>query len=61
MNLSAGVYELKFTNVGSQQAEVRWLLKIESLDWEKVFDNGVSQSSALSLMMFEAPAAPGRP
>ena len=57
MNLSAGVYELKLTNVGSQQAEVRSLLKIQSLDWEKVFYNGVSQSSALSLMMFEAPAA----
>ena len=57
MTLSAGVYELKFTNVGSQQADMRWLLKIESLDWEKIFNNGVSQSSALSLMMFAPPEA----
>ncbi len=60
MSLSAGVYELKFTNVGSQPADVHWLLKIESLDWEKIFDNGVSQSSALSLMMFSpAPVMAG--
>ncbi len=52
MTLTAGVYELRLTNVGSQQAEVQWLLKIESLDWEKIIDNGVSQSSALSLMTF---------
>ena len=58
MNLSAGVYELRFTNVGSQQASVRWLLKIQSLDWEKIIDNGVSQSSALSLMTF-APTVAG--
>ena len=52
MMLSAGVYELRFTNVGSQQADVDWLLKIESLDWEKIINNGISQSSALSLMTF---------
>ena len=60
MTLSAGVYELRLTNVGSQQAEVQWLLKIASLDWEKIIDNGVSQSSALSLMTFApTPAGPG--
>ena len=59
-NLSAGVYELRFTNVGSQQAQVRWLLTIQTLDWEKIIDNGVSQSSALSLMTFApTPASPG--
>ena len=58
MTLSAGVYELKLTNVGSQQAEVHWLLKIASQDWEKIIDNGVSQSGALSLMTF-APTVAG--
>jgi methionine-rich copper-binding protein CopC len=57
MTLAAGVYELRLTNVGSQQAEVHWLMKIASLDWEKIVDNGVSQSSALSLMTFSGPAA----
>jgi hypothetical protein len=61
MTLPAGVYELKFTNVGSHQADIRWLLKIEILDWEKVFYNGVSQSSALSLMMFAPPVASAGP
>ena len=55
MSLSAGVYELRFTNVGTQRADVQWLLKIESLDWEKIFNNGISQSSALSLMTFAPP------
>jgi Bacterial pre-peptidase C-terminal domain len=55
MTLSAGVYELRLTNVGSQPADVRWLLKIETLDWEKIMNNGVSQSSALSLMTFMPP------
>ena len=45
------------TNVGSSQATVHWLLKIESLDWEKIIDNGVSQSSALSLMTFSSALA----
>ena len=52
MNLSAGVYELRMINVGSGVATVQWLLTIESLDWEKIIDNGVSQASALSLMTF---------
>jgi hypothetical protein len=55
MTLSAGVYELRLTNVGSQPADVSWLLKIETLDWEKIINNGVSQSSALSLMTFLPP------
>ena len=57
MTLSAGVYELRLTNVGSQQAEVHWVMKIASLDWEKIIDNGVSQSSALSLMTFSPTVA----
>jgi hypothetical protein len=47
--LNSGVYGLRFINVGSQPAQVDWLLKISSLDWEKILDNGVSQVSALSL------------
>jgi hypothetical protein len=52
MTLPSGVYELKMVNVGPDPALVHWLLKIESLDWEKILDNGVSASSALSLMTF---------
>ena len=59
MYLNDGVYQLRFINAGSQPAEVRWNLKIASLDWEKILDNGVSQVSALSLMLFSpAPADP---
>ncbi len=49
MNLSAGVYQLRFTNVGSQPVELHWSLKSASLDWEKILNNGVGQISALSL------------
>ena len=57
MTLPSGVYELRLTNVGSQQAKIHWLMKIASLDWEKIVDNGVSQASALSLMTFTGVAA----
>jgi hypothetical protein len=49
MNLSAGVYGLRLINVGSGPFQVDWLLKIASLDWDKIIDNGVGQVSALSL------------
>jgi hypothetical protein len=52
MQLGVGVYELKMVNVGFQPARVHWLLTTESLDWEKIIDNGASPSSALSLMTF---------
>ncbi len=52
MFLSDGVYELRVINVGSNLAAGHWLLTIESLDWEKIIGNGVSQASALSLMTF---------
>jgi len=59
MYLNDGVYGLRFINAGSQPAVVQWDLKIASLDWEKIVDNGVSQESALSLMLFSpAPADP---
>ena len=58
--LNAGVYSLRFQNVGSQPLQVNWLLKIASLDWEKILDNGVGQTSVLSLSLFsQAPADSG--
>jgi hypothetical protein len=50
--LDSGVYGLRFLNAASQPAVVHWTLKAEQLDWEKIIDNGVSQQSALSLMLF---------
>jgi hypothetical protein len=55
MYLNAGIYRLRFINVGSQPVVVAWTLKSERLDWEKIVDNGVSQQSALSLMLFSPP------
>ena len=46
--LQTGVYSLRFENVGSQPLEVSWLLKIASLDWEKILDNGVAQARRLA-------------
>ena len=52
MYLDSGVYGLRFLNAASQPVVVHWTLKAEQLDWEKIIDNGVSQQSALSLMLF---------
>jgi hypothetical protein len=58
--LTDGVYSLRFQNVGSKPLQVSWLLKIASLDWEKILDNGVGQTSVLSLTLFtQAPADSG--
>ena len=46
------MYELRFTNLGSQTLSFSWVLKFGLLDWEKIVDNGVGQASALSLMAF---------
>ncbi len=60
IQLNAGVYSLRLHNVGSEPMQVSWLLKIASLDWEKILDNGVAQSSVLSLMLFsQAPSDSG--
>jgi hypothetical protein len=60
MYLGNGVYSLRFINTGSAPLVVHWTLKIQSLDWEKIVDNGVSQQSALSLMSFApTPSDPG--
>jgi hypothetical protein len=50
--LGDGVYELRFTNLGSQTVSFSWVLKFGLVDWEKIVDNGVGQASALSLMAF---------
>jgi hypothetical protein len=63
---AAGVYSLHFTSVGSQQAQVQWVLKPLGLDYEKLLDNGVGQAFALGLELSSAPAygpvaTPGSP
>ena len=55
MQLNDGVYTFRFVNVGPQSAALHWQFKIEILDWEKVLNNGVSQTSALSVSLFAAP------
>lgn len=52
LRLDDGTYSLRFINAGSQTALFNWLFTIEALDWEKVLNNGVSQTSALSLSLF---------
>jgi hypothetical protein len=54
--LNDGTYYLRFQNTGSQPLAVSWVLKIGSLDWEKILDNGVAQSSALTLSLFSQPS-----
>jgi Bacterial pre-peptidase C-terminal domain len=56
MQLNDGVYTVRFVNVNQQQSTtLTWQFKIEALDWEKVLNNGVSQTSALSVSLFAAP------
>ena len=52
LRLDDGTYSLRFIDAGSQTATFDWLFTIEALDWEKVLNNGVSQTSALSLSLF---------
>jgi hypothetical protein len=52
MNLNDGVYTLRFVNEGSQPVTINWVLKIARLDWEKIVNNGVSQTFALALDLF---------
>ena len=54
MNLNDGVYSLRFVNLGSQPVTINWQLRIAGLDWEKIIDNGVGQSPALSLSLLSA-------
>ena len=56
MQLNDGVYTIRFVNESSQPVTIDWLLKIANLDWEKIVDNGVGQTSALSLGLFSSPS-----
>lgn len=49
MKLGDGVYQIRFTALGTQPAQFEWRLKIASADWEKIIGNGVGQGSALAL------------
>lgn len=49
MNLNDGVQTLRFVNEGSGSVTIDWLLTIAKLDWEKIIDNGVGQTFALTL------------
>ena len=55
MQLNDGLYTLQFVNVGPQSTTLNWRFKIQALDWEKILNNGLSQTSALSLSLFSAP------
>ncbi len=57
MNLNDGVQTLRFVNESSQSVTIDWLLKIANLDWEKIIDNGVGQTFALTLGL--TPSAAG--
>jgi Bacterial pre-peptidase C-terminal domain len=57
MNLDDGVYTIRFVNESSQPVAIDWVLKIARLDWEKILNNGVSQTSALSLSLVSSPSA----
>jgi hypothetical protein len=52
IRLNDGVYTLRFVNVGQQSTTLNWQFKIDALDWEKILNNGVSQTSALSVSLF---------
>ena len=57
MNLNDGVYTIRFVNESSKPVTIDWMLKIARLDWEKILNNGVGQTSALSLSLFSSPSA----
>jgi hypothetical protein len=65
MILTPGVYNLQINPAGSQPAAIAWTLRPVALDYEKLNENGVGQSPALSLPLdFAAagdPAAPPNP
>jgi len=51
MKLDEGVYQIRFANAGADPAQFHWLLKIASVDWEKIIGNGVGQGAALALSL----------
>ena len=56
MNLNDGVYTIRFVNEGSKPVSIDWVLEITRLDWEKILNNGVGQTSALSLSFSSPPS-----
>ena len=60
MSLNDGVQTLRFVNEGSGPVTIDWLLTIAKLDWEKIIDNGVGQTFALTLgLTSTAPSGAG--
>ena len=57
MSLNDGVQTLRFVNESSQPVTIDWLIKIANLDWDKIIDNGVGQTFALTLGL--TPSATG--
>ncbi len=49
MTLGTGVYSMTLTAEGSQPAIVQWTLKPIALDYEKILENGVGQTSVATL------------
>jgi methionine-rich copper-binding protein CopC len=54
MNLTNGVYLISMTAVGTQPATVEWVLKPKAVKTDALLDNGVGQSAALNLRLFNA-------
>ena len=52
MLLNSGVYTMRLANVSPESIAFNWKLVIESLDFEKLQNNGVGQSFALALSLF---------
>ncbi len=61
MKLDDGIYQIRFANVGSRPTRFQWLLKIGSVDWEKIIGNGVGQSGALALGLLSPTVADPNP
>ena len=64
MYLKEGVHLFRFFALGTQPVQVKWVLKSSGVDAESLIDNGVAQTSALSLrfLTFDTPSlTPGLP
>jgi hypothetical protein len=59
--LDDGRYGLRFVNLGAQPAQLSWALKISTVDWEKIYNNGVGQTSALSLALYSPEGSTSAP
>ena len=52
----AGVYLISFRNVGSAAADFHWMIRLNQA-WDSFFDNGIGQSSAMTLRQVDPSAA----